>query len=156
MDNIDNLITTCLDLGQIHISSYSDGYLCATLDMYDKELYRVFSNNGINHLLLLLEAKTLNSDSLLKEANQLYPHCLAPLSTERNNPLYILATEGSVSIFITKGRVHIEQYVTKMQSLTAKPRPSYRRGAGSNFGEALKKICDNRFYLVTCIPKDPM
>lgn len=154
--DIDNSIMRCLGIGQINISVYQDEYLCATLNMYDKELFRVFSNNGVNHLLLLLTAKAFDDKSLLLKAGEMYPHPLAPLSKERKNPLFLLVKKGSVSIFLTKDLVHVEQYVATMQSLEAKPKPSFRSGLGATFSEALDKIVKNTFSSTTCIPKDPM
>lgn len=153
--DINNLIKKCLEKGQIHIGHYQDGYLCATLDMYSKELFRVLSDKGANHLLLLLVAEVLEDQSILKIANDKYVYPLAPLSEEKSVPLYRLVSNGSVSIFLTGDIVHIEQHISAMQSLSAKPRPSSRKAFGKSLNEAVKKLEERDFEVVTCVSDNP-
>lgn len=150
--DIDSTIKKCLERGQIHISTYQDGYLCATLDLYEKELFRVFSDKGSDHLILLLASKVFDDKSFEKIANNMYIHPLAPLSEERSKLLYRLASKGSVSIFLTGETVHVEQYVSTMQSLSARPRPSSRNGFGQNLSEAIEALEKKDFNVVTCVP----
>ena len=153
--NIDNeILKKCLEIGQVHVSVYSDGLLCATLDMHSKELFRAYSDRGANHLFLLLASQSLGDCSLAQKADGLYPYPIGVLSVEKSDSVYRLVTDGCLSIYSTKDLVHIEQYVTKMQNLYSQPRPSYRSGVGVTFDEALKRIQDHDFEVTTCVPKN--
>lgn len=150
--NTNDYVRKCLEHGNIFLSSYCSDLLCATLELQGNELFRVYSNNGTDHVLLALASKVLNNNYILKKANKHFPYPVSPTAPEQDSTLYRLVQDGSVSIFLIKDIVHLEQYVSTMQSLKQKPKPSFRKSHGHTLSEAVEKIKDADPEPVTCVP----
>lgn len=151
-ERLDTLILECLKKGQIHTIPYRDDMLYATLDMHKDELFRVTSNRGATHLLLLLAAAVLNNTTIEEFADTQFPYPVGPMSLEQRNILHQFAKQGCLSIYLTKDILHVDQCLTTMQSMDASTRPEYRTAHGTNLSEVLERLQEQPFTVVTCIP----